>query len=183
MHIEPHIVITGIEPTDRVRARVEDEIAKLERIHPEITACRVAVSRPQKRHQHGDLYTAHVHLTLSNGREVNANRNPPKDHAHEDVYVTIRDAFKAARRQLQSQTQKMRRDIKKPEGPPEAIVATLVAEENYGFLETDDGREIYFHGNSVINDGFAQLTVGDRVIFAESLGEKGPQASTVRPLG
>ncbi|NNC36613.1 MAG: HPF/RaiA family ribosome-associated protein [Acidimicrobiales bacterium] len=182
MKIDPHIVVTGIEAADRVRTRVNEEIAKLEKVYPEITACRVTVGRPQKRHKNGDLYTASVHLTLSNGREVNANRNPPKDHAHEDVFVTIRDTFQAARRQLKDHAQKLRRERKKPVGPPEATVGTLIAEENYGFLETEDGREIYFHGNSVINDGFDKLSVGDRVVFAESLGDKGPQASTVRPL-
>jgi cold shock CspA family protein/ribosome-associated translation inhibitor RaiA len=49
--------------------------------------------------------------------------------------------------------------------------------------ETADGREIYFHRNSVLNGGFARLAVGSHVTFAEELGEKGAQASTVRLLG
>lgn len=183
MRTTPHIVVKGVESSDRVRARIEEEVAKLESFFPDITACRVVVDRPQKRHQKGDLYTASVQLTLTDGQEVNANRNPSKDHAHEDVYVAIRDTFNAARRQLKSRAQKLRHEVKNPVGPPEAVVGTLVAEEDYGFLETDDGREIYFHRNSVINDGYAKLAVGDRVIFAEALGDKGPQASTVRPVG
>ena len=182
MKIEPHIVVKGVDSSDRVRARIAEEIAKLENYFPNITACRVVVSKPQNRHQQGDLFTASVQLTLVDGQEVNANRNPAKDHAHEDVYVAIRDTFNAARRQLKRRAQKLRHDVKHPVGPPEAVVGTLVAEEDYGFLETDDGREIYFHRNSVINDGYPKLAVGDRVIFAEALGDKGPQASTVRPL-
>jgi cold shock CspA family protein len=46
-----------------------------------------------------------------------------------------------------------------------------------------DGREIYFHRNSVLDGGFARLAAGARVTFAEEAGEKGPQASTVKLLG
>lgn len=53
----------------------------------------------------------------------------------------------------------------------------------FGFLETDDGREIYFHRNSVLEGAFSQLAEGSRVTFAEEVGDKGPQASTVKLMG
>ncbi len=53
----------------------------------------------------------------------------------------------------------------------------------FGFIEASDGREIYFHRNSVLNGGFADLSVGARVTFAEEMGDKGPQASTVKLMG
>ncbi len=59
-------------------------------------------------------------------------------------------------------------------------VAKFVAGEGYGFIETADGREVYFHRNSVLDDAFEHLTVGSEVRFVEEMGEKGPQASTVR---
>jgi cold shock CspA family protein len=49
----------------------------------------------------------------------------------------------------------------------------------YGFLTSDDGREIYFHKNSVLGRAFPPLHVGTAVRFVEEAGEKGPQASTV----
>ena len=54
------------------------------------------------------------------------------------------------------------------------------AEGGYGFLTSDDGREIYFHKNSVSAGAFPRLKIGTTVRFAEEAGEKGPQASTVR---
>jgi cold shock CspA family protein len=51
----------------------------------------------------------------------------------------------------------------------------------YGFLETPGGREIYFNKNSVLEEGFDHLKIGTVVKFAEEEGEKGPQASTVKP--
>jgi len=59
----------------------------------------------------------------------------------------------------------------------------LFSEEGYGFLETPDGREIYFHRNSVIGSDFDRLEIGTEVRFAEETGEQGPQASTVTIVG
>lgn len=162
-------------------ARVRNEISKLEQFYGRITSCRVVIAKRQRRHVHGDLYSASVRLSLPDGREVVANRNPPADHAHEDIDVAVRDAFAAARRQLQDEARKLRGEVKHHDDPPQAIVGTLVAEEDYGFIETADGRELYFHRNSVAKDGFDRLKVGDHVTFNEAIGDKGPQATVVKP--
>lgn len=62
-------------------------------------------------------------------------------------------------------------------------MSELVPEEGYGFLETPDGHEIHFHRNSVLHPGFDRLEIGTEVRFAEELGEKGVQASTVAIIG
>jgi cold shock CspA family protein len=67
-------------------------------------------------------------------------------------------------------------------GSQDAVVRIDPAEE-FGFLESGDGQEIYFHRNSVIDQGFARLHVGSRVTYTEEMGEKGAQASTVRLSG
>jgi cold shock CspA family protein len=46
-------------------------------------------------------------------------------------------------------------------------------------METSDGREIYFHRNSIVEGSFEKLKIGDELRFKEELGAKGPQASTV----
>lgn len=182
MEVEPHISFEGMAPSDAVRVRIENEIEKLERYFGRITACRVMVIKPQKRRHHGDLYEISVHLTLPGGKEIHADRNPPLDHAHEDIYVAIRDVFKAARRMLQDEARILRGAVKQHEGPAIGKIGTIVAEEDYGFIETTDGREIYFHRNSVANDGFGKLAAGTPVTFSEARGEKGPQATFVKPL-
>jgi cold shock CspA family protein len=53
----------------------------------------------------------------------------------------------------------------------------------FGFIETSDGREIYFHRNSVLNGAFPRMKPGVKVAYVEEAGEKGPQASTVRLFG
>ena len=49
---------------------------------------------------------------------------------------------------------------------------------DHGFLEGEDGKEVYFHRHAVLQ-GFDRLVVGNRVRYAEERGDKGPQASTV----
>ena len=56
-------------------------------------------------------------------------------------------------------------------------------ENDFGVLETPDGRDVYFHRNSVLNGDFPKLSLGARVTFVEEMGEKGAQASTVRLTG
>ncbi len=73
--------------------------------------------------------------------------------------------------------------VKTLETAPHARVARLFPEEGYGFLETPDRREIYFHRDSVLHEGFERLQIGTEVSFIEAEGKKGPQASTVKLAG
>jgi cold shock CspA family protein len=73
--------------------------------------------------------------------------------------------------------------VKVHEPTPYARVSKLFLHEGYGFLETADGREIYFHSNSVLEPGFDHLQIGTEVRFAEEQGAEGPQASTVAVVG
>lgn len=52
---------------------------------------------------------------------------------------------------------------------------------DYGFIQTVDGTEIYFHRNSVAHRAFRRLKGGSRVRYTVEEGEKGPQASVVHP--
>jgi len=45
------------------------------------------------------------------------------------------------------------------------------------------GREVYFHRNSVADGKFDDLKVGQEVRFSETVGDKGPQATSVHPVG
>ncbi len=99
---------------------------------------------------------------------------------HKKLRQAINDAFKAAGRRLEDFARRQRGDVKTHELLPIGRVNRLIKEKGYGFLTTLDGREIYFHKDSVLNRGFSRLKVGSSVSFAEEAGEKGPQASTVR---
>ncbi|MGA8312902.1 MAG: cold shock domain-containing protein, partial [Terriglobales bacterium] len=102
------------------------------------------------------------------------------DTPHKNVRLAIAAAFKAAGRRLQDYAGRQNGHVKTHEATPIAQITRLIPSEGYGFLTTQDGREVYFHQDSVLNRGYSRLRVGTKVTFAEEAGEKGPQASTVR---
>ena len=95
------VAFEGIQHSDAVEARIREQAEKLEQFFRRITSCRVVVARPQHRHHKGDIYHIRVHLVVPDAADIAVSHEPAVTGAHEDVYVTIRDAFKAARRQLQ----------------------------------------------------------------------------------
>ena len=183
MQTPPQIEFQNLNPTQAVRDAIEKHVDGLEQRWGRVTACRVVVKGPSQRHRTGGLYDIHIRLALPDGREVNVERTAPEDERRADLNFAINDAFKRARRQLQDQARRTQGQVKRHDEMPTATVARLDPSGEFGFLETADGQEIYFHRNSVLNGGFAHLAVGSRVTFAEESGEKGAQASTVRLLG
>ncbi|MBL6952156.1 MAG: HPF/RaiA family ribosome-associated protein [Alphaproteobacteria bacterium] len=177
------IVFEDMDPSDALGARLREEAAKLELFTDRITSMRTVVAKPHRQHQKGNTYRVRVHITMQGASDVIVNRDPGDRGAHEDVYVTIRDAFSAARRQLQDRVRKLQGHVKEHEIPPHGVIATLVPDEDHGFISTSDGREIYFHRNAVADEEFDALEVGQKVRFSEDRGDKGPQASFVRPIG
>lgn len=173
----------GLEPSEALRTRIEREAAKLERFHDRIVSCRVAVIGRGHRRRHGDLYAVRLQITTPTGGDVMIDRNPPDDHAHEDAFVAVRDAFAAARRRLQDSRRRAQGQVKAHEAAPTGRIRGLFPLEDFGLIETSDGRELYFHRNAVLNGGFERLKVGDEVRFAEGEGDKGPKATTVHPTG
>ena len=183
MQTKLEIEFQGITASPQIEDAITKHVADLEQRWGRITACRVVLKAPSQHHRQGGLYEFHIRLALPDGREVNVQRTPTADKRHADLTFAIDDAFKHARRQLQDQVRRTQGQVKHHEAEPIGTVVQLDPSGEFGFLEAADGQEIYFHRNSVLNDGFAHLDVGTRVTFAGEMGEKGPQATTVRLLG
>lgn len=183
MQTPVQIDFQGMEAKADVRAAILKQLDQLEERFGRITAGRVVFKAPGGHHRTGGLYEINIRLSLPEGREVNVGRTAQNDERHSDMNFALNDAFKRARRQLQDRSHRLQGKVKAHEAPPIGAVTQLDPSGEFGFIETSDGREIYFHRNSVLNDGFDDLAVGDRVTFAESMGDKGPQASTVKPMG
>jgi cold shock CspA family protein len=160
-----------------------DHVSGLEKRFNRLTACRVVLKGPGGHHRSGGLYEINIHMTLPSGREVAVGRTPKADERHSDLSFAINDAFHRARRRLQDHVRRMQGQIKVHEEAPIGQVVQLELVDGFGVLRSADGREIYFHRNSVLNDAFSKLEIGTRVTFAEEMGDKGPQASTVKLLG
>jgi len=178
------ITFKEMEPSEAVEKWVEERAAKLEKSYAPIIHCHVVIEAPHRRSRHGRLYGIRIDITVPGG-EVVVSQQGPKDHAHEDVYVALRDAFRAARRQLQDVARKQRREVKRHEPQRRAQVTKLYLAEGYGFLEGSDEVEVYFHRNAVLHGAFDDLRIGSlvRYVLAEGEGKAGPQASTVELIG
>jgi len=173
MEIPLQITAKDIELTDAIKAEITEKAKKLNTYYDRIMRCRVVLECP-KRHPHeGKLYNVHIYMTVPGG-EIAVKRAP-----NEDPYVSIRDAFNAARRKLEDFAREQRHDVKLHEASLYAVISKLFPDKDYGFLTTPDGMDVYFHKHSVINKDFGRLTVGMKVRFVMQEGDKGPQASTV----
>ncbi len=153
---------------------------KLDKFHPDIISCRIVVGMPHKRHHEGNLFRAAITLNVPD-KQIVVSREHPVSQIHENIYVAVRDAFDDAIRQLEEYDLIKSNNVKDHDLIPHGTVSKLFTEQGYGFIESSDGREIYFHKNSAL-DGFKKLKVGVAVRFEEEEGEKGPQASSVKIL-
>jgi cold shock CspA family protein/ribosome-associated translation inhibitor RaiA len=182
MQTSPRIEFQGMEASPEFRDRILKDIARLEDRYGRLTSCRVVVKAPGGHHRTGGQYEINIHLSLPDEREVAVEHTPHQDERFQDFEFALNDAFNRAKRQLQDQVRRMRGETKHHEAPLTAVVRKLVPESDCGFLESADGREVYFHRHSVQQPGFDKLEIGMRVTFVEEEGDKGPQASRVTPL-
>jgi len=197
MKLPVQVTFRNVEPSEIVEKWIHAEAAKLETFYNKIMSCRVTVEIPHHHQRKGSLYHIRIDLTVPRG-ELVIKREPNlaarsrqmgeaemKKHLevnvpHKDLRLSINHAFKAAARRLRDYGRRQRGDVKTHESVPVARVSRLHEDEGYGFLTTDDGRELYFHQSSVLHRGFPRMQIGTQVTFVEEQGEKGPQASTVR---
>jgi cold shock CspA family protein len=196
MLLPVQVTFRNIEDHTGLDAYVQKEAAKLERFFNRISSCRVMVERPQKA---ASSNTYHVRIDLGVPNEELVVKHVPSLHATlEDLQTqksrrearsvlarktpkrAIHEAFQEMARQLQDYACRQNRTVKTKQHIAEGVVQEVLPEKGFGILETDDGRELYFHQASVLGAHFRQLRVGSKVKFAEEAGEKGPQASTVR---
>lgn len=183
MQIPLEITFRNAERSDPVEVIVRERVDKLGQFFGHIISCRVTLEVPN-RTPHYDVLNHRVSIELSvPGEDLVVSREPNENENFNDIYVTIRDAFDAAEKQLRTYVGQLQETRVVQEDSPYATVDKMFLDKGFGFLMTADGREIYFHENSVSAPGFDKLNLGDTVRFVEALGDEGPQASKVKGLG
>jgi cold shock CspA family protein/ribosome-associated translation inhibitor RaiA len=199
MQLTPITTFRGIPRSDALEADIRARIAKLETYYPSITSCRVLVELVQRHHEAGNHYHVRIDLTVPGDELVVAHEaslragaqdaaaekltkaaepDPERKHAH----VAVREAFDIARRRLQDYARRQRGAVKASSRQTSGRVLRLFPVDEYGYIETEDGLEVYFQKSSVLKGAFDRLAAGSAVSLVVEPGEKGPQASTVRML-
>jgi len=109
MSNEFQIVFHNIDQSEALSDSVNKRIDKLRRFSSEIIGGRVVLDAPHNNHQKGKVYSVTLEVHTSN-KQVVITQEQHDNHAHEDLYVAIRDAFNAAERQLKSVDKKHRKE-------------------------------------------------------------------------
>jgi cold shock CspA family protein/ribosome-associated translation inhibitor RaiA len=199
MQLTPTITFRGVERTAALEAEIITRLHKLETYYHRIMACRVLVELVQRHHEAGNRYHVRIDLTVPGEEIVVAHeaslhaaaqdvdtekltKAAESDPERKHVRVAVREAFDIARRRLQDYARRQRGTVKTTAKQAPGRVSQLFPIDEYGYIEADDGHEVYFQKRSVLKDAFDMLAVGSAVSFVEERGEKGPQASTVKLL-
>lgn len=90
------ITFREITRSDALETRIRSDAAKLEQLFPRIGSCRVTVVKSHRHHRQGPQFEAHVEVRAPGIEDVVSTQT------HEDAYLAVRDAFEAARRQLEA---------------------------------------------------------------------------------
>jgi cold shock CspA family protein/ribosome-associated translation inhibitor RaiA len=199
MQLTPTITFRGVERTAALEAEVIARLRKLETYSHGIMGCHVLLELVQHHHEAGNHYHVRIDLTVP-GEEIvvaheaslhataqdedvkKATKDAEPDPERKHAIVAVREAFDIARRRLQDYARRQRGTVKTAAKQPHGRISQLFPIDEYGYIEAEDGHEVYFQKSSVLKNAFDRLTVGSAVSFVEELGEKGPQASTVTLL-
>lgn len=178
------IVFDNLDRSPSVEAIIKEKCKKLERFYQHMTDARVVVSQKGRRHHKGNDYSVTIEANVPGKRLVVSKSPGRRILGNEELLPTVNDAFKAMIRQLEDYARKQRGDIKFHETPLEGRVSRIYPYEGYGYISLTDGREVYFHRNSVVDEGFEPLKEGAyvRVVLAYDESPAGPQATTVQEI-
>ncbi len=182
MQLPLQITFRDIPPSEAIETKIRQQVEKLNRFYHRLIRCQVIIEVPHRHQRQGKIYHVRIDLTVPQG-ELVINRHPSQAQSHENLYVAIRDAFAAAQRQLESYAAVQRNETKVHQIPTHGRIISLLPEDGYGFIETTEGNEVYFHQNSLLNCALKDLEVGSEVRLIEHIGNKGLQASSVSLIG
>ncbi len=111
MQIPLQISFENAEPSEAVRAAIEHEVERLEKYQHHIIGCRVAVVAPSTKHRHGAVYRINIWVTIPPHENIVVSHQPSR-RVRVHVEVAIKDAFAAARRQIEALAQRASGKVK-----------------------------------------------------------------------
>src|SRR6266542_5481047 len=134
------VTFRNMEPSQEVESWIQEEAAKLDTYYGRTTSCRVVVETLHSHHRSGNPF--HVRIDLGVPGEELVVKHQPSLHGsmkrvrepkrvkrldvqapHKNLHVTVRDAFRAAKRQLENYARRKRGEVKRRAGLPRGRVA------------------------------------------------------------
>ncbi len=121
------VTFRNLKTSDWLEREIRDRAGKLETYCPDIVACRVLVAKPHRHHENGNRFDVHIDIVVP-GEEIAVSHSPRlrevrSDSAaaakktevegmKKDVLLVVREAFAAAKRQLQDYARRRRLSVK-----------------------------------------------------------------------
>lgn len=194
MQVPLEISYHNIEGSQWIDDYIKERSAHLEQICDGLISCRVVVERSQHQHHTGNPFRVRVEATWPPQKNLVGDKEGVVDNPQVQLRPIIRHAFDAVEKQAKKQKQMLRGQVKQHHSPetlseprpiaqPTGFVVKLFPEEGFGFIKiATDNEEYYFHRNAVLHNDFERLETGVQVRFEPSMGDDGPQASTVQVI-
>ena len=111
MKLPLQITFRHMKPSAAMEARIRELALLLDKFSPHIARCHVIVESPPAHQEQGALFNCHIDITVPD-EEIAVRKTHAANRGHEDPYVALRDAFRAARRRLEDYERRRRRDVK-----------------------------------------------------------------------
>jgi hypothetical protein len=131
MQIPLRINFHGMPKSQPLERWVAAWMHKLESVCPHLIRCEVAIEAPHHSQRNGLPVHVRIDISVPDG-EIVVSRDPGPREAHEDAFVAVRDAFRAARRQLEDRARRVRGDVKSHVRPRHGVLNFLDAERPWG---------------------------------------------------
>lgn len=183
MAIPLRITFRGIDRSDAIESVIRQRSTQLERFAEQLEDCHVTIDMPHEHRRRGNQYAVHIVLQTLSG-ELEVAIDPSLDQSPRNFQSVVSDAFDAAARRLEENTQGNSNDANGLDRSlPTGRVTKLFLGDGYGFIATPSGLEVYFHESSLVGAGFAELSVGSEVHFtlAPRDGDPVVRATSVQP--
>jgi len=173
--LDIHIEGQNVELEPEWRQKIEEELARLQKHYVDpILHARVEIIGTK--HHHLGAFEVHLVVAVA-GDTITIIRQG------ELVHPLLVEAFDVLDRRLLEHSRTLQQEVKAHEEHVQhGRVLRLFPEKDYGFIETEDGLEVYFHAHALKKGKFANLRPGTEVRFAQEAGDQGPQAIWVQPL-
>lgn len=173
------ITFHDLDNSAAVEASLKDKFSKLSTFYSRILSCHITIDVPHRHHLHGKSCVVHANVKVP-GDEIVVTGESSEGEVDTGIRNAAHDAFAAARRKLEDFARRSRKDIKVHPGISHGRIRDIFPDQSFGFIESSDGREIYFHEHSVPHEKFESLSIGAEVSFTEENGIEGPQASNIK---
>jgi cold shock CspA family protein len=187
MQVPIQISFHNMEPVDWAEKEVRARTAKLEKLFPRMTACRVRVDQRAHNAAGSVPPVVRIEMSVPGYKDIVVSHEP--DHLQlkyqsPDLHNAINEAFRIAEDRLIAFKDQRQDRSKHAQHESEnqflGQVTDIDPKGDFGFLLSKEGGVLYFHRNSVLSGDFEQLRSGAEVYYVEEMGDTGPIAAKVR---